>query len=475
MSRVCFVQLPHDSSLEGGAYRPPSVFPVGVASLSAALRARGHEVSVVDCWAYPDHFNDLVERVRRCRPDLIGISSLSTQYWYAKRAASVLAPLGVPMIFGGAGPTLSPRLFLEHTPAHFVVVGEGEETLPDVLANLDAPDAVLGIAFKRGDGEIVLNAARPYVQSLDSLPLPDYSVFDMRPYLRATTVKGRREVAHTVITSRGCPYTCGFCSLTFRGARYRSAESVLAEIDALERAYGPAQVKFSDELLLVPRRRAEDIAEGLARRRKQWSAQGRINIVDRSLLAYLKRSGCKTIGYGIESGSDRILKAMNKRTSAAQIRDAVHWTVAEGLDILIQLIFGYPGEDEDSLRETEALLTELQIPAAFSVMTPLPGSPVYDDARARGLIADEDAYLDSIREGYLGHRRVALNFTSWSDDEFHDKKAAIERRINRAAGDGLYQRRRSLRHPRLYIPRYGVGAWVRESMNRVGSRLGLAQ
>lgn len=457
--RVCFVQLPHSCP---GGMREPSVFPVGIASLAAVLRPLGHEVKVLDGWADPSLPERMPALIRNMEPTVVGISALTTQFAQVKRlTAAIKSAMPVPIVLGGAGPTLSPEVFLAGTSADYCVIGEGEVTLPDLLEKMEAPDEVPGIAYKAREGQIAINRPRPYLADLDSLPFPEYGVFDMEPYLRSTKVKHRQERAHTVITGRGCPYDCGFCSRHFTGARYRSSEHVLAEVDYLERKLGKAQVAFSDELLLLPRRRAEAIADGLRSRRLIWNCQGRVNLVDRELLAHLWVSGCRTIGYGIESGSNRILRRMDKRITSTQIREALTETLRQGFTILIQLIFGYPGEDDESLSETRALFADLQLPAFFSILTPLPGSPVYQEARGRGLIPDEAAYFSRLDHGYLADGRVVVNMTEWSDTEFHQRKARLEAEINEIAAGGAYQRSRSLRHPTLYARRFGAGAWAR--------------
>jgi anaerobic magnesium-protoporphyrin IX monomethyl ester cyclase len=288
--RICLIQLPHyvPSPNSKKTFRLPAIFPVGVASLAAVLKRRGYEVRVVDCWAYPDRYQNLGSLVAETEPDVVGVSSLSTQYYYAKRGVpAIKKAVGVPVILGGAGPTLSPELFLKNSQADYCVIGEGEITLLELLENLNNPEGIKGIAYKDRDGSVIVTESRPYISSLDSLPFPDYSVFDMRSYLASVKVKKRYERAHTIITSRGCPYQCAFCSRTFRGVRYRSSEHVLGEIDFLRQRFGKAGIKFSDELFMLPRSRVEEIATGLAQRNVVWNCQSRIDLVDKDLLALL--------------------------------------------------------------------------------------------------------------------------------------------------------------------------------------------
>jgi radical SAM superfamily enzyme YgiQ (UPF0313 family) len=162
---------------------------------------------------------------------------------------------------------------------------------------------------------------------------------------------------------------------------------------------------------------------------------------------------------------------MKKGITRDQIRQTLEWTLSQGFNILLQLIFGFPGEDEESLAETRNLLQELQLPASFAVMTPLPGSSVYEEVRAQGLIPDEDVYFDNLREGYINRRKVLLNLTNWSDEEFHTRKRELETAINQAASDGPYVKSNNPRYPSLFIKRYGFRPWVEEFIRKGATKL----
>jgi radical SAM superfamily enzyme YgiQ (UPF0313 family) len=183
----------------------------------------------------------------------------------------------------------------------------------------------------------------------------------------------------------------------------------------------------------------------------KWFSQSRVNLVDKELLVKMKESGCVAIGYGVESGSQHVLDCMDKRIKVEESIAAVKNTVDAGMTPIIQVMFGFPGENRESIEETIKFFDTIDFPAPpFFIATPLPGTPLYDMAKEKGLITDEDAYLTSLAGGYLAETTKVINLTDFSDDELLKLKRQMEARI---------AFNYSKRHPAAMIKKYLVGGW----------------
>jgi radical SAM superfamily enzyme YgiQ (UPF0313 family) len=201
------------------------------------------------------------------------------------------------------------------------------------------------------------------------------------------------------------------------------------------------QVVFDDELFFVSKKHFTELAPMLKPLGLQWGAQARVNIMDEEFLEMAKDAGCVGVGYGIESGSQKILDNMNKRTSVQQIEDAMKATIEADLPVKAQLLFGFPGEDEQTVKDTIELFDRVDHPGRrFVVLVPLPGSQVYYQAKAQGLIGDEADYLAGIERGF-GWGKVQVNMTDWPDDEIYPRKLAAEQAmINNYVGKTFKRR-----------------------------------
>ena len=227
---------------------------------------------------------------------------------------------------------------------------------------------------------------------------------------------------------------CHFCSKNL-AVGYRSVDNIIEEIKYLMKRYNVRGFHFGDELLVFNRKRMIEFAQKVKPLNILWAGQARVDTVDRELLEIMKDSGCVAIGYGIESGSQKLLNAMNKGITLQQIENAMKWAMDIGLEIKVQLMMGYPGENESTLQETVDLFKRLRHPGRrFNIFTPLPGSKAYDDCVKNKLIMNEEEYLSKLSMGEYGFsfKKVMLNFSSFSDEELIKMKrwAEMEMRKN---------------------------------------------
>ena len=435
INKILLIQPMHEK--KGKTVRESINFPFGLAYIARVLTDGGYKIEVLDAQALQLEKQEVIDYLNSGSWDAVGITAFSTQYNAVKVFSDFLKKeKDILIIVGGPLPTFSWKLVLETTPVDFCVIGEGEITILDLLDNYDTPENVKGIAFRDKSGQIHQTSPREYIDTLDKLPRPAYELFDMERYIKVKMAIGINKQPQntrvmTFITTRGCPYKCGFCSRTFSGFRSFSSEKTIKEISYLHEKYKLEGIAFNDELFVRNSVHIRKVAPELKKMQLFWGGQARVNLVDFDLLKFMKENGCIGVGYGIESGSHKILKRMNKGIKVSQIEKAMRYAMSLKLDIKVQLIFGYPGEDENTLRETIKLFKRIGHPGRrFNLIMPLPGSPLWEETLAEGLIKDEAAYLTELEKGF-GKGKVLVNFTPWQDEEIYSKKYAVEQTIRR--------------------------------------------
>lgn len=431
--KMLLVQLPH-------AGRRASMFPTGIANIAVALNDVGVEAEVLDIFALGCSYAEVSEYLRGSQYDLVGISAYSTQYQWAKWMAAEVKRWRhhAIVIMGGPLATYNAEIVLARTQTDICVISEGEETIKDIVQNLGNLDNVKGICFKSVTGQVVRTSPRLYIHDLDSIPFPRYDLFPVDIYFKNIGVDGAppRIKAINTLTSRGCPYLCGFCSRTFGSIRLRSIDKVIEEIGQLRDKYGIRAVSFADELVLINKKRGCELCEKIKPLKIYWGCQGRANIVDLDLLRAMKDAGCTSVGYGIESGSQKILDNMKKRTTTRQNELAITNTVKAGMIPIVQMIYGYPGEDLGTIHETLEFFDRVHYypptsigEAWFSLLTPLPGSPLYKELLASGKIINEEEYLLGLEGGYYVGSPLRMNLTKFSDGELLAHKVWLENHV----------------------------------------------
>jgi len=295
-----------------------------------------------------------------------------------------------------------------------VVMGEGEETIVD-LANHsnsgknDLEDVKVIVYRDIESGNLKTTPKRPLINDLDSLPFPARHLVPFDSY------GASQEQTGGIITSRGCVYSCNYCSSSLimgKKFRSRSPENVLDEIEELTDKYNINDIGFMDDTFMLNKRRADDIANEIKARGIDinFVASSRVDRVDFDLLQNLKSSGLKTIYYGVESGSQRILDLMKKGITLKQAESAVKAAKNAGLDVLTSFILGYPGETEDDINKTIDFSTKLDSDyCQYSILTPFPGTPIYNELMEKDLIDNEDWHDYTVLKSVLKYDEMGLN------------------------------------------------------------------
>jgi anaerobic magnesium-protoporphyrin IX monomethyl ester cyclase len=413
-------------------------FPQGLAYIAAVLRANGIDVEIYnqDVHHYPD--DHLTDFLNRNKFDVIGCSIIAGYYQYRKLLKISNAINNAKdrpyYILGGHGPAADPEFFLKKMEADAVVIGEGEETiveLLDAISNHQSLEKVRGIAFRDGNS-IVVTEKRTLIKDIDSIPFPAYDLFPIEYYRLAREPNCHpTDFLMPVLSGRGCTFTCNFCFRLDKGFRPRQNEAIIEEIRFLKANFGINYIVFSDELLMSSIPRTIDLCQAFieAKLNVKWWCNGRLNYATPEVLRLMKKAGCVFINYGIEAMDDQILKNMKKALTTEIITSGIEATLKCGISPGLNIIFGNIGENRETLRKGVEFLLKYDDGSQLRTIrpvTPYPGSPLYYYAIEKGLLKDcEEFYEKKHRNSDL----LAVNFTDLTDDEFHQSLFEVNKTL----------------------------------------------
>jgi anaerobic magnesium-protoporphyrin IX monomethyl ester cyclase len=394
--------LAYKSHREGAKDPFTSLLPVGLLSLDAVARKAGHQVTLANLSQLD--WKKVRQLLKKLRPDVVGISQFThnrTDSLELARVAKELNPRCF-VVLGGPHATHAWQEFLSgHREVDAVVLGEGEATLVDLLNTVEkqAPlSTVAGIAYHGPTGP-VSTPARPAIADLDALPVPGAQTGE------SVGVDYRRQLEF-IITSRGCPANCLFCSSPLfwgRGVRFRSPRSVVDEIQMLKERYGLIYFSFRDDTFTADRKRVLEICRLLQERRLHilWNCQSRVNAVDEEMLIAMKRTGCECIQFGVESGSPEMLKALGKRILPVDVERAAAAVRRVGINLSVYLITGIPGEADADLQQTVRLIEKIRPQdGQVSPLVYYPGTQLFSRA-VQGADVAGDLFEQERGEGFL--------------------------------------------------------------------------
>ena len=355
------------------------------------------------------------------------------------------------LVAGGPLPSAYPEKFLHDFDV--VVMGEGEQTMLEIAEasnNGGKLTAIDGIAHNGNsrvkrlnsptNGSIVCNPPRAFIKNLDSLPAPARDLFENKAYQRYYKETFGHAVT-SVMTSRGCPFKCDFCSKPVFGDVYRakSAEKVVDEVEDVL-SYGYCSIFFQDDCFTLDERRLIGICDEIIRRglNLSWECLSRVDAINPDSLSRMRQAGCKRVFFGIESGNNDVLKIMNKQLTAEQARKAVELTASAGIKTGAFFILGYPGETNGTVLDTIRFATSLPLNyLSFTLPYPIPGTGLYEKVKDR-LKSKNPTSAASKRHSLIDHR---LNFEHDFSErklKFAIAKATIQFRIRHHLGKSVY-------------------------------------
>ncbi|MFH1439830.1 MAG: radical SAM protein [Candidatus Woesearchaeota archaeon] len=466
--KILLIHLPQ---IYAGKRRYPAWLPLGLAYTATYLIKEGYDVEVLDIDAYMYTKDKVVSILMEKHFDYAGISAMSPEFKYVKWISEQikLKENKPNIILGGALAMYSSEIVLKNTGVDICVLGEGETIFSKIIDTIENKGFeelknIKGISFMI-DNTFIQTPSMEYIKDINIIEFPAWDLFPVELYSKTPFFfDPSYPNSMNMISARGCPWNCNFCSKTFKSVRMRSVDNIIEEIRVLKEKYNIRQIYFAEELLMVNEKRMLEVCEKIKPLNIKWICMGRANVVTPLMLKKMKEAGCVWVGYGIESGSQKILDNMNKQVTVEKNAYAIKETLKAGLRPHIQMMFGYPGEDMKTIEETRKFCTDLHIEpmGGFSVATPLPGTQLYDWAKEKGLIKDEYEYLMGL-DGFNG---LYLNCTDFSDKELLENQEKLTIKINKA-----FRRYRRL-NPHLFIKDY----WLKfQILYYAGKRYGVKE
>jgi len=378
---------------------PGPLIPLGLLYIAAILREKNHKVSFIDGAFH--NTQEIINYAKKINPHIIGLSICTAAWGKTKNFIKELkAQLPNSMIvIGGPHPTALRERCIQECPAiDFVCVGEGELTLLELCNSLDRKNKanikkIKGIIWKNKN-KIIRNPLRELINNLDTLSFPARDLVNNSQYIPA--VSQYKRLPNTImITSRGCPYNCKFCdSTTFYREmkipyRERSVQNVIEEIEDIVTEFGINNIIFFDETFTCNKKRVLSICDELIKKKIDitWSANSRVDTINKELLKKMKKAGCWKLLYGIESAVQKNLNNVNKGTNLMQIKKAIQITKKAGIKTFGGFVLGLPGETyQDGLRTIKLACTLNLDYAKFKVMTPFPSTEIYKNSQSYGKV-----------------------------------------------------------------------------------------
>jgi anaerobic magnesium-protoporphyrin IX monomethyl ester cyclase len=425
--RVCLINPPR---LHPKLWGKPNVFqPLGIAYVAAVLEKQ-HKVCIIDSptegWENLQQVDgtkyrvglknkEIADRIRRWAPDVVGIN-IPFSGWSkgAFEVASLVKDIdnGIVTVLDGQHPSARPEECLADPNIDYVVIGEGEITTSELVNTLEKGNTgnlkkIEGIGFIE-NGRPVITSPRPPIEDLDSLPFPARHLLPMDKYfadVKETPLRG--EISKpwtTMITTRGCPYDCVFCTVHIvmgKKWRCRSPENVIDEIEQLIRTYNIKQIDFYDENMTLDKKRMENICDQIVEKKLDidwYTPNGvRADTLDLNLLRKMKRSGCKRIRVAPESGVQRVVdQIVKKKQKLTEVEKAVVLAKKVGIKVGCFFVLGLIGETKEDIKATIDYAYKLRKLGAdkfyFSIATPIYGTELYEQAKQGGFLRDNFSY-----------------------------------------------------------------------------------
>jgi radical SAM superfamily enzyme YgiQ (UPF0313 family) len=443
----------------------PNAVPMGLGCIASVLRNAGHEVELLDINAYRWAPEEVEKKIQEADYDIAGIGAIVTVYKYAKWLIKLLKkyhPTKKIMIGGSVGTSI-PEIMLKNNAADIVCIGEGELTVVDLVSAIEQKRSfagVDGIWFKDDDGKIYRTNIRPVIKDMDTIPYPAWDLFAMNVYKRNPIgapnkkkwIDGEFNSQEEVVSStnfhivRGCPYKCIYCYHDFMGAgyRHRSAEFAVKEMRFVKDKYGIEYFQIPDDLFCADKKFVFEFCDRVKKEFKgeiTWGCGSRVNLMNEELYSKMADAGCVLIGYGIESGSQKMLDRMKKGATVEQARKAMRLSLRYIQQTDCSFILGLPGETRETIQETIDFCKDVNLtPEVIFFATPYPGTELYEMALREGKIKNEEEYL--LGFGEQGEK-VRVNFTDFTDTELYKIQEDIIKEL------GAWNK---LKHPEMECP-----------------------
>jgi anaerobic magnesium-protoporphyrin IX monomethyl ester cyclase len=425
-----FFQPSRDNSI----FRFP---PLGLGYLASVLKQQGATVNIVDCTFLTR--NQAIEKIKNSKPDIIGFYSMFSMKKTTLEMAQALRGNCRFLVVGGPLPTLSPAGYLDVFDA--AVVGEGEATIVELADRLKSGldwRGVNGLAYKQ-DGSVKFSVPRGFIQNLDNLPFPSREHFDNESYKQYYS-KRFGYTTTPVLSSRGCPFSCDFCSRPVFGQtiRMRSPKNIVDEVKEVE-DLGYERIWFADDCFTLDQKQLLEICDLMVQEGVDigWECLSRVDTMNQQVAESMKKAGCLRVFFGIESGNNEVLGLMNKRINVSQAEQAVYAAKAAGLETGAFFIIGYPGESDKTVLDTVRFASGLPLDyLSFTMPYPIPGTPLHERVKDSGNAIDD--WEEPKNYSLIRHKLLYASGFSEKKLKFAIAKAQIQYRTRKYLGEKGY-------------------------------------
>jgi anaerobic magnesium-protoporphyrin IX monomethyl ester cyclase len=381
--------------LEDKFYAIGMDIPLGLAYLSAYLKKDKFRVSIFDMSVERNAGTKLISLIKQYNPAAVGITAFTQEIGAAFEAAREIKESGskAAVIIGGIHASALPvETLKEFSVFDYLVYGEGEETLSSLMKFLiygGDVRKIQGLCFRDGK-DVIMNEPRKLFDDLDKLPFPDRDALCLSKYI-PNEANYMRLPTTGILSTRGCPFGCNFCSkgIFGRRVRMRTADNMVDEIRRCRSRYGIKDFRFFDDNISLSRERLKKFCSIIEEKKLDisWNCYSRVDLVDSGILRMMKKAGCYHIKYGIEVGTEKALKLINKGTTLKQAEEAVRLTKRHGIECKASFMLGIPGEDMNDVEKTIEFSRKLSPDfVSFTILKPLPGSQIYKEALANGTL-----------------------------------------------------------------------------------------
>jgi anaerobic magnesium-protoporphyrin IX monomethyl ester cyclase len=381
--------------------------PIGLAYVAAALEKIGFQVDMLDNYLLEKPIDEVKSELKRLNPEIVGITCSSATYSRCVETAKAVKETlpSCKVVVGGWHPSYEPESMLQHSEIDYVVIGEGERAMVELATHISKGENdgaiadIAGVAYRR-EGKTVKNA-QSFINNLDELPFPAWHLLPLHLYDRRIEFLSAKPVDNMSI-ARGCPFNCAFCEikqLWGTTCRTFSPPRILAEIKHLMANYGTKGIYFINDNFTIRKKETAELCTLIKKDNLdiEWVCDTRADLISRDLLKEMKAAGCKTIWFGGESGSPRILKKLNKTVTLEQMERALKMCREAGIQTACSFLLGIPGETAADMKATFKFARKIDPDwCRFNVFVAVPGSALYDEVMQKGLydrIEDFAAYV----------------------------------------------------------------------------------
>jgi radical SAM superfamily enzyme YgiQ (UPF0313 family) len=402
--------------------------PLGLAYVAAALEKKGFQVEILDNYLLEKPISDIKLEIKRLRPEIVGIACGSATYSRCVETAKAVKETlpSCKVVVGGPHPSFMPDSMLQHPEIDYIVMGEGERAIVELATFISkgngnpATAKIPGVGYSH-EGEFVKEPPR-FISDLDEVPFPARHLLPMSLYERKIEFLNAEPV-DTVNVIRGCPYNCAFCEtkrLWGQRCRSFSPNRVVEEINHLITNYGTKGIYFVGDNFTVRKKETAEICELIKKNNLdiEWVCDTRVDLISRDILRKMKEAGCKTIWFGVESGSPAILSRINKGVTLEQITHAFQICREEGIQTACSFMLGIPGETADDMEASFKFARKLNPDwCRFNIFIAVPGSSLYEEIMQKGLYDRVDDFAVYVKTKDFDYesllkiqRRFHLNF-----------------------------------------------------------------